>query len=206
MRRVFPLFLLTLTPFLANCADAPTQVAPAGAMHSEEHMATGEHEFEFTEADWFTDQEWWTPGDAIAVAEEEESVGVMSVQPSATPVVMQFGRRDPTPGAPPGLFKPVIRPHAVTIPAGGKVTFKGITAHRMAIYIPGMQPHEIPGTNPGPFVLYPVNRLFLQPAPAPAGLTFTFIKPGKYLVMCVIKQHFYDSKQWAWINVVDPQS
>lgn len=204
MRRVFPLFLLLATPFLANCADSPaTPVAPAGAVHSEEHMSM--EESEIAEADWLTDQEWWTPGDAIAMA-EEEAVSVMSVQPTATPVVMQFGRRDPTPGAPPGLFKPVIRPHAVTIRAGQKVTFKGITAHRMAIYLPGMQPHEIPGTNPGPHVLYSPNRLFLQPAPAPAGLTFTFIKPGKYLVMCVVKQHFYDSQQWAWINVVEPEA
>lgn len=200
MRRVFPLFLLTLTPFLANCADSATPVAPARALHSEEHVATEEHEFthEFTEADWLTDQNWWTPGGAIMLAEEEMSVQTAD---ATQPVVMVFGRRITDPNGPPGLYRPVIRPHAVHIPVGGKVTFKGIVAHRVGIYDSGTKPQDIPDANPGPFVLYPMNRLFLQPAPAPAGITLTFVKPGNYLVLCVVKRHFFEEKQWGWIHV-----
>lgn len=202
MRRVFPLFLLTLTPFLANCADSATPVAPAGALHSEEHMPAEEHEIthEFTEADWLTDQEWWTPNDAIVLAEEEGEMSVQATDPSQ-PVVMTFGRRIPDPNAPPGLYRPVIRPHAVHISVGGQVTFRGIVAHRVAIYDNGTKPQDIPDANPGNFVLYPVNRLFLQPAPAPAGITLTFLKQGNYLVLCVVKRHFFEEKQWGWIHV-----
>ncbi|WP_420126410.1 hypothetical protein [Longimicrobium sp.] len=198
MRRVFPLFVLTLTPFLANCADSPTPVAPASAAHSEGHMSMEGHEF--TEADWLTDQPWWTPNDMIALADEEEEMSVQATAASAQPVVMVFGRRDPSPDAPPGLFKAVIRPHAVTIPVGGKVTFTGTMIHRVGIYAPGTKPQDIPDANPGPFVLYPVNRLFLQQVPNP-GFTLTFLKPGKYLVLCVIKNHLFTDKQWGWIHV-----
>jgi plastocyanin len=198
MRRVFPLFLLTLTPFLANCADSATPVAPAGALHSEEHVATAEHEL--TEADWLTDQNWWTPNDAIVLAEAEADVS-MQATAAGEPVVMTFGRRDPDPDAPTGLYRRMIRPHAVHIPVGGKVTFKGIVAHRVAIYDNGMKPQDIPDANPGNIILYPVNRLFLQPAAAPEGITLTFTKQGNYLVLCAVKRHFFEEKQWAWIHV-----
>jgi plastocyanin len=200
MRRVFPLFLLTLTPFLANCADSTTAVAPAGAVHSEEAMPT--HEGMPTEADWAAtaDENWWTPGEFIAMAEEEMSAMGTNAREDN---VMTLGNNVAFP-------KPVqdqsihaddrIIPGTVNIQAGETVTFKGTAVHRLAIYAPGVTKDEILNLNPGPFALYPVGRLYLQPNVAPQ-VTLKFVTPGKYLVICAIKTHFFDRNMWGWVNV-----
>lgn len=195
MRRV--LALLLLTPLLANCADSATPVAsaPAGAVHSEADMPT--------EADWATEENWWTPGDVLTLPEEE-----MSAQAAAasTPNLMVFGNPDAGTPYPPGVHdqsvhaKDRIIPGTVVINAGETVTFQGLLSHRLAIYNDGMKPEDILNTNPGPFVLYPVGRLFLQPTAVPQ-ITLKFVRPGKYLVVCAIKSHFFGRNMWGWVVV-----
>jgi hypothetical protein len=199
MRRVFPLLLLTLTPFLANCADSATPVAPSGAVLSEGAMPT---EGEPTEADWATEENWWTPGDMLALPDEEMSV--MSVNASE-PNVMTLGNLNvgsPFPASHDESLRAEDRfiPGTAVIDAGESLTFKGVFQHRMAIYAPGVRPQDILNTNPGAFVLYPVGRLFIQPSPA-QQITLKFLTPGRYLVICAIKTHFFTRNMYGWVIV-----
>ena len=201
MRRVFPLFLLTLTPFLANCADSAMPVAPAGAMHTEGDMPT--HEDMPTEADWAAtaEENWWTPGDFIAIPEEGE-MSAMGVNASEVNV-MNLGNNVAFPA--PIQDQSVhaddrMIPGTVVINPGETITFKGTTNHRLAIYAPGVTPDEVLNLNPGAFVLYPVGRLYLQPNTFPQ-VNLTFLTPGKYLVICAIKTHFFNRNMWGWVIV-----
>jgi plastocyanin len=185
MRRVFPiLLLLAVTPLLVNCSDEATPVVPAGAVHSEGHVPT--------EEDWPTEENWWTPGDVLALVEEEM---VVQAAGAPTPAVMELGRLDKTEDA----ARRQMEPHTVVINAGETVTFKVNPAHRLAIYGDGMKHTDIQPT-PGFYLLYPVNRLFLQPFPAPQ-FTLRFVKPGKYLVICAINSHFFGNGMWGWVHV-----
>lgn len=188
MRRLFALLLLT--PLLANCSDAPMPVAPAGAVLSESEVPA--------EGEWPAEENWWTPGDVLA---EEE----MSVQSANTPQVMVFGNPDAGTNYPPGQHdqslhgKDRINPGAAVINAGESVTFQVNPGHRVAIYNEGVKPEDIQG-NPGYFLLYPVNRLFLQPTPAPQ-FTLKFVRPGRYLVICAVNNHFFGANMWGWVIV-----
>ncbi len=195
MRRVFPLLLLLATPLLVNCSDSATAVAPAGAVLSEGDAPT--------EADWGTEENWWTPGDALEFPEEE-----MSAQSSnaSTKHVMTMG--NPTVGSPqPGNFHDEsshannrIIPGTVVIDAGETVTFTGTFSHRIAIYNNGVKPDDILNLNPGVFVLYPVGRLYLQPNTA-NKVTLKFVRPGRFLVICAIKNHFFNYNMYGWVIV-----
>jgi plastocyanin len=196
MRRVLPLFLLLATPLLVNCSDSATPVAsaPAGAVLSEGDVTT--------EGEWPAEENWWTPGDVLAFPEEE-----MSVQSADAPKpnVMVLGNPDAGSSFPPGHDKSVhardrMIPGTVVVNAGESVTFQGAFFHRVAIYNDGMKPEDVLNTNPGAFVLYPYNRLYLQPNPVPQ-ITLKFLRPGKYLIVCAIKTHFFGNNMWGWVIV-----
>lgn len=189
MRRVFPILLLLFgaTPLLVNCSDSATQVVPAGAAHSEGHV-----EGEPAPENWPAEENWWTPGDVLALADEGM---VVQAAGAPAPTVMELGRLDKTEDA----ARRQMEPHTVVINAGETVIFKVNPAHRLAIYNDGMKHTDIQPT-PGFFLLYPVNRLFLQPAPAPQ-FALTFTKPGKYLVICAINTHFFGNGMWGWVHV-----
>ena len=192
MRRVFALLLLT--PLLASCADSATPVAPAGAVLSEGDVPT--------EAEWATEENWFTPGDAFVLAE-----GEMSVQsaPGSGEVLMLGNPGAGTP-YPPGAHDASFHgrdrmiPGAVVVKVGEPITFVVNPGHRVAIYREGVKPEDISPNNPGPFVLDPVNRLFLQPFPVPQFNGF-FVNPGKFLVICAVKNHFFGANMWAWVIV-----
>lgn len=193
MRRVFALLLLA--PLMASCADSATPVTPASAKLSEEAMPA--------DGEWPAEENWWTPEDALTLPEEEMSVQSTNAT-STTPAVMEFG--NPDAGSPFPLSHDQsmharwrINPGAVVIDAGETVTFKVNFGHRVAIYNDGVKPTDIQPT-PGPLLLYPKGRLFLQPAPNPQ-FTLRFVRPGKYLVLCAINAHFFTGNQWAWITV-----
>ena len=108
-------------------------------------------------------------------------------------------------------------PRTVVINTGGKVTFKMGPApvHVVAIYKPGVEPEDIntgivkfaPPPCPGaPIINDPTNReAFLSAQrcqggdPAP---TYTFTRPGKYLVICAFLPHF-NIKMYGWVVVRD---
>lgn len=204
MRRVFALLLLT--PLLANCADSATPVAsaPASAVRSEADVPT--------EGEWPVEENWWTPGDVLEMPEEEMSVQAADASADASaaaatpkPNVMVLGNPDAGTNFPlthDNSFHARDRmiPGTVVINAGETVTFQGAFFHRVAIYNVGVKPEDILNTNAGPFVLFPVNRLYLQPTPVPQfGLKF--VRPGKYLVICAIKTHFFGANMWGWVIV-----
>jgi hypothetical protein len=198
MRRIFALLLLT--PLLANCADSATPVAsaPAGAVLSEGDVPTEPD----TEGAWFTDESWWTPGDALAFAEEEMSA--LNVNASAENV-MTLGNPEAGSEFQTGVHDDSFHardrmiPGTVVINAGEVVTFNVLFGHRMAIYTPGTRPEDIPFTGTGVGINYPVGRLFLQPNPLNPKLKF--VTPGRYLVICVIKTHFFLGNMYGWVIV-----
>lgn len=194
MRRVFASLLL-LTPLLVNCSDSAMPVAPAGAVLSEGDVPT--------EGEWSTDENWFTPGGAFVLAE-----GEMSAQSAngPQPAVMVLGNPDAGTPYPPGTHDQSLHardrmiPGTVVLDVGQPVTFKVNPGHRVGIYKDGVKPEDISPNNPGPFVLDPVNRLFLQPAPVPQFTGF-FVRPGKYLVICAVKNHFFGANMWGWVIV-----
>lgn len=199
MRRVFALLLLT--PILASCADSATPVTPGRAVLSEGALPTG--------GEWPVEENWFTPAGAIELVDDEMSVqsaDAISAQNANEPAVMVFGNPDAgTSFGPPGSHdqsfhaRDKINPGSVTINAGETVTFKIFIGHRVGIYDDGVQPTDIQPT-PGPLLLYPVGRVFLQPFPTPQ-FTLRFVRPGKYLVICAINQHFFEGRMWGWIHV-----
>jgi plastocyanin len=196
MRRVFALLLLT--PLLANCAESATPVAPAGGAVLSEGSTEGD-----MPAEWPAEENWWTPGDVIEFAEDE-----MSAQSANVPKTTVMVLGNPDAGTPyfPGVHdqsvhaKDRIIPGTVVINVGETVTFKGLLSHRLAIYNDGMKAEDILNTNPGPFVLYPYGRLYLQPS-ATQQVKLKFARPGKYLVVCAIKSHFFGRNMWGWVIV-----
>lgn len=190
MRRVFALLLLT--PLLASCADSATPVAPPGALLTEGALPT--------DGGWPVEENWFTPGGALTLPEQE-----IAIQSADAPTVMVFGNPDAgadfsTPSHDQSFHaRDRIIPGTVVIDAGETVTFQVNFGHRVAIYDDGVQPTDIQPT-PGPLLLYPVGRLFLQPFPTPQ-FTLKFVRPGKYLVLCAINKHFFEGRQWGWIVV-----
>jgi plastocyanin len=126
-------------------------------------------------------------------------------QGPSSSAVMVFGN----PGAgthfsPPGSHdqsftaRDKINPGAVVISAGGTVTFQVNPGHRVAIYNDGTRPEDIT-VGPGPTVLDPTNRLYLQPAPG--TVSYTFAAPGRYLVICAVRRHFVEANMYGWVIV-----
>lgn len=193
MRRVFALLLLT--PLLANCADSATPVAPAGAVLSEGDVST--------EESWPAEENWFAPEGAFVFGEEEMSVQSAN---APKPAVMVFGNPDAGTPYPPGVHdqslhaRDRIIPGTVVVDVGQTVIFRVMPGHRVAIYDDGVKAEDISPNNPGPFVLDPVNRLFLQPSAVPQ-FGGHFVRPGKYLVLCAIKTHFFNANMWGWVVV-----
>ncbi len=191
MRRVFALLLLT--PLLANCSDSAMPVAPAGAVLSEGDVPT--------EVEWPVEENWWTPGDVLSLPEE----GISAQAAPGTGVVMVFGNPGAGTNYPPGVHdqsfhgKDRVIPGTVVIDAGQNVLFGVYAGHRVAIYKDGVRPEDITGNNPGPFVLDATNRLALQAAPG--NPVFTFHVPGRYLVICAVKTHFFNANMYGWVIV-----
>jgi len=214
LRRIFALLLAT--PLLANCSpDSAAPLAASGALHSEGEVAT---EGNAHPDAWPAEENWFTPEDAIEISEDETSAqsdGEMSTQAAGTTAVgttaapapgavMRFGNPDvgsPFPNSHDGSWhaNDKINPGAVVIKSGEIVTFNIAFGHRLAVYNNGTQPKDIQ-PNPGPLLLYPKGRLFLQPSPTPQ-IKLKFVKPGKYLVLCAISKHFFEGRQWAWLIV-----
>ena len=194
MRRV--LALLLLTPFLANCSDTPTPAAPSGAAFS-----TADAPAEET---WPVEENWYNPGGVYEIV-EEGSIQAVGAPGSPTAREMVFGNPTVGSGYAPGVHDESfhaldrINPGAVVIPVNGTVTFKVNPGHRVGIYLEGTKPEDIQ-PNPGYFLLYPVNRIFLQPAPVPQ-FTLRFLVPGKYLVICAVNSHFFAANMWGWVTV-----
>jgi plastocyanin len=189
MRRVFAILLVT--PLLANCSDSATPLAPPGARLEIEESGPGE----------WPSVEQSLEGSPLQLVEESPLQGA----PGAGEV-MVFGNPDAGSSfSPPGSHdqslhaRDRIIPGTVVIDSGQTVTFQVNPGHRVGIYDDGMRPEDIL-PNPGPFVLYPVNRLFLQPTPVPQ-FTLKFTRPGKYLVICAISNHFFGANMWGWVIV-----
>ena len=136
-----------------------------------------------------------------AVLTNEES----PLQGPSSSAVMVFGNPDAGTDYPPQVHdeslhgKDRVIPGTVVIAAGGTVNFQVYPGHRVAVYDDGVRPEDITvGT--GPFVLDPVNRLALQPAPTPT-YSYTFTEPGRYLVICAARRHFVVANMWGWVIV-----
>jgi plastocyanin len=198
MRRVFALLLVT--PLLANCSDSVTPVAPSepsGPLHT---LVESPLDDAWTESplDNWTLEEWTLGQSTLAESPLQVAPG--------TGALMEFG--NPLAGSPfpPGAhdrsFHGADRvvPGTVVIDAGQKVTFRVYPGHRVAIYKPGKRPEDVSANNPGPFVLDPTLRLALQAAPVPV-ISFTFFQPGRYLVICAVKSHFFVANMYGWVIV-----
>jgi plastocyanin len=191
MRRIFALLLLT--PILASCADSATPVATApDAVLSEGEVST--------EA-WPVEENWWTPGDVLTAVEDEMS----AMSAPGTGVAMVFGNPDAGTAFPPGAHdasfhgRDRVIPGTVVVDAGQPVQFIVNPGHRVAIYKDGVRPEDISPNNPGPFVLDPVGRLAIQAAPG--NPVWTFNVPGRYLVICAVKSHFFVANMYGWVIV-----
>jgi plastocyanin len=119
---------------------------------------------------------------------------------------MEFGNPGAGTTFPPGAHdasfhgRDRVIPGTVVVDVGQPVTFRVYPGHRVAIYKPGKRPEDVSPNNPGPFVLDPVQRLALQAAPIPV-ISFTFIAPGRYLVICAVKSHFFIANMYGWVIV-----
>jgi len=197
LRRIFAVLLVT--PFLANCTDSKTPVAPERtAGHAHADMA----DMPAVES-WPEAEGWWTPGDAVVDFTTDESSPLMAAP--GTGEVVSFGHADvgTQEGTQDNSFnaRDKIIPGTVVIDRGQTVTFNVVFGHRVAIYDDGVQPKDIqhvPGE--GDFVLDPNHRLFLQPFPIPQ-FKLRFVRPGKYLMLCAINKHFFLRNQWGYIIV-----
>jgi plastocyanin len=192
MRRVFaPLLLLLLAPLLVNCSDSAMPVAPAGAVLSE-----GEVPLEW---EVVTDEPWILEDGVVA----DEAITTLGAPSS--PELMVFGNPFAGTNYPPGAHdasfhgKDRVIPGTVVIDAGQSVKFGVYAGHRVAIYKDGVRPEDITANNPGPFVLDGTNRLALQASPG--NPVFTFHNPGRYLVICAVKTHFFNANMYGWVIV-----
>ena len=124
--------------------------------------------------------------------------------PSPLAASVQFGQPNVGSAFPPAEAhdhsfnaKDNLVPRTVVIDVGGTVTYQTFGVHQVAIYKPGTEPSDIDTTmvtNPGggcppiPLINDPNNRLAVLGAQPCGGRTtapsYTFTKPGKYLVIC----------------------
>lgn len=201
MRRIFALLLVT--PFLANCSDSPTPVAPAAGPVLTLEEAPLQSPLS---AGWESESplDGWTLEEWLTQQQQPFDESPLQVAPG-TGAMMYFGNpmagTDYPPGAHDQSFhgKDRVVPGTVVIDAGQKVTFRVFPGHRVAIYKPGTRPEDITvGT--GPFVLDPTNRLAIQGAPVPM-LSATLHQPGRYLVICATTRHFVEANMYGWVIV-----
>jgi len=194
LRRFFALLLVT--PFLANCSDSATPMAPSGPVHTLE-VSPLDNSTESPSDDW-TLAEW-----TLAGAAQEESP--LQGAPGSGEL-MVFGNPDAGTPYPPQTHdeslhgKDRVIPGTVVIDAGQTVTFRVYPGHRVAVYNDGTEPEDITVNPTGSFVLDPTNRLALQPAPTPT-YAYTFTQPGRYLVICAARRHFVVARMWGWVIV-----
>ena len=132
------------------------------------------------------------------------ATGESPLQSASSSAVMVVGNPNAGTDFPPGSHDQSLHgkdrfiPGTVVIPAGGTVTFQVKPGHRVAIYDDGTRPEDIT-VGPGPVVVDPTNRLALQPRPG--TFAFTFEKPGRYLVICVVTRHFVVANMYGWVIV-----
>lgn len=106
-------------------------------------------------------------------------------------------------------------PHDVTIPTGGAINFVISGLHQIIVYDDGTRPEDIDaenttpttGTPPGlPLINDPTNRTFrgLDPSllPRDRAEVVYFPKPGRYLVICGVHDHFVEDGMFGYVTVV----
>jgi hypothetical protein len=104
-------------------------------------------------------------------------------------------------------------PHVVKIRAGGAVNFIISGLHNVAVYDDGTQPGEISTASPlpgaaGGIIDDPNNRIYrgLDPNPQPASRdrveVVQFSKPGTYLVICGVLNHFVNDHMFGFVRVL----
>ena len=109
-----------------------------------------------------------------------------------------------------------LRPHTVTIRAGGSVTFEVYPLHQPAVYEPGIRPEDIDASQTEPIVIggqtlpFPLVRITdsdgrIELAPPQSfeetEWTVSFPEPGRYLVICTTWAHFTEAKMYGWVIV-----
>jgi len=217
VRRVFALLLVA--PFLANCSDAVTPVAPKGPAHTVEaapEESALDNGWSNSSDDSWTLDDWAAQGAALAPAADAAdastasapATGAADVSTMAAPgtgVVMDFGNPDggsPYPSTHDESYhsRDKVHPGTVVIDRGQTVTFHVYPGHRVAIYKPGKRPEDVDTSGPSIFIFDPVLRKALQVAPVPF-LPFTFFAPGRYLVICAVKPHFVLANMYGWVIV-----
>ena len=115
-------------------------------------------------------------------------------------------------------------PFDVTIKAGGAINFLISGLHQVIVYDAGTQPEDINvdmttttrGPNPQPplaLIDDPTNRIYrgLDPTLQPLDLSgmfgqdrvevVTFAKPGTYLVICGVRNHFVNDGMYGFVTV-----
>lgn len=162
-------------------------------------------------------------GSRNTVASSSDARGDRAGTLAATPLAatVQFG--NPNAGSP---FPPPLEhdqsghaadnliPRTVVIQTGGTVTFNTFGVHQVTIYDAGTEPDDIdasilrgtPCLGGAPLLIDDAtNRLavFDQPcAGGPASPSYTFTRPGRYLVICAFLPHF-EVQMWGWVIVKD---
>ena len=122
-----------------------------------------------------------------------------------------------------------VLPHRVKIKAGGAVNFIISSFHQVIVYDAGTRPDDIDATNTTPSTGIPAevplindaqdriyrgldpSRLALlgvpvQDPPVPLGVrdrveVVHFPKPGKYLVICGVQDHFVEDQMFEFVKV-----
>jgi hypothetical protein len=108
-------------------------------------------------------------------------------------------------------------PNTVTIEAGGTVNFIISGFHQVIVYDDGTQPGDInveettptTGEPAGvPLINDPTNRLYRGPDPSLPNLqprdrveVVYFPKPGTYLVICGVRDHFVNDGMFGFVTV-----
>jgi hypothetical protein len=112
-----------------------------------------------------------------------------------------------------------VLPKTIHVRTGGVVNFAVAGFHQIFVYNPGKGPDDVV-LNPNPMSLFidDVNGLYyrgiLPAGGPPPGIPATtnpsnaanrvepvsFLKPGRYLVICNVTPHFLDG-MWAWVVV-----
>ncbi|HET6568880.1 MAG TPA: hypothetical protein VFG50_13010 [Rhodothermales bacterium] len=130
-----------------------------------------------------------------------------------------FGRSTGSPFFPPGEHdasshaQDKLQPRTTVIATGGTVTFEVAPFHYPAIYEPGIEPEDIDTQEieqeegcPIPSIDDEEGRIAegepnctLPPQTVP--WSYTFEKPGRYLVICQMLPHFVDSNMYGWVVV-----
>jgi plastocyanin len=134
-------------------------------------------------------------------------------------VTVSFGVGLNTAGLPPNPANHHVLPKTIEVQTGGVVNFAVAGFHQIFVYNPGKSPRDVvPNANPAALFIGDLTDLYYQgilPAGGPPpGIPATtnpsnavnriesvsFLKPGRYLVICNVAPHFADG-MWAWVRV-----